>query len=138
MTARLRILVTLAPHAAALLLALAVGLPARAGGQGQVRDTTVKDLPLTAAQRQAFVGRYSVTLPFGELRSVRIFEENGVLKAQDDDEDKGPGRLLYQGDNVFRPEGIPGFTITFVLESGRAAKFTGRRPDGVMEGVRVP
>src|ERR671918_1271022 len=100
MTARLRILVTLAPHAAALLLALAVGLPARAGGQGQVRDTTVKDLPLTAAQRQAFVGRYSVTLPFGELRSVRIFEENGVLKAQDEDEGPGSRRLLYQGDNV--------------------------------------
>ena len=48
-------------------------------------------------------------------------------------------RLLYQGDAVFRPEGMPNFVITFVLEGGRATKLTGRRPEveGVMEGVRI-
>ena len=92
---------------------------------------------LTAAQRQAFVGTYAVTLPFGEPRSLRIFEENGVLMAKPEDQPEAK-RLLYQGDNVFRPEGIPDFVFTFVLEGGRATKFTVRRPDGVMQGIRIP
>ena len=135
MTARL---LTLTPCTFVLLLAL--GLPARAASQAQARDTAassapVKDLPLTAAQRQAFVGSYSVTLPFGEPTSLRIFEENGVLKGQPEDQEAR--RFLYQGDNVFRPEGAD-FILTFVVDGGRATKFTARRPDGVMEGVRVP
>lgn len=140
MTAHFRALVNLTPCALALLLAL--GLPARAAGQEPARDTTatsppVKDLPLTAAQRQAFVGTYAVTLPFGEPRSLRIFEENGVLMARPDDRPEAT-RLLYQGDNVFRPEGVPNFVFTFVLENGRATKFSVPREDGVMVGVRAP
>jgi hypothetical protein len=141
--ARPRLLAHVAPCAVTLLLA--VGLPAYATtAQAQSRDTTaevsppVKDLPLTAAQRQAFVGRYSGTLPFGEERSVRIVEENGILKAHPDDAE-GPGpRLLYQGDNVFRPEGVPGFVMTFVLENSRATRIIICRRDGVMQAVRVP
>jgi hypothetical protein len=130
-----------APCVVTLLLAL--GLPAHAAAQAQSRDTTtevtppVKDLPLTAAQRQAFVGRYSGTLPFGEERSLRIVEESGVLKAHPED-GEGGARLLYQGDNVFRPEGVPGFVLTFVLENGRATRIVVCRRDGVMQAVRVP
>jgi hypothetical protein len=130
------------PSVVTFLLALFV--PAPAAGQAPSRDTTaaaapVKDLPLTAAQRQAFVGTYSVTLPFGEQTSLRIFEENGALKGQpENDPNSQEGRrLLYQGDNVFRPEGAD-FVLTFVLENGRATKFTARREDGVMEGTRIP
>jgi hypothetical protein len=140
-----------APHAVALLLALC--LPACAPGRGQVRDGTavrdtaaagapVADLPLTAAQRQAFVGVYSVILG-GEEMFFRIIEENGVLRGRAwrpgaEPENQESRRLLYQGGNVFRPEGMPDFTLTFVLEGARATRFTVRRPDGVMEGVRVP
>lgn len=66
---------------------------------------------------------------------LRVFEENGILKAHSL-RDQEARRLLYQGDAVFRPEGIPDFVITFVLKGGRATKFTVRRPDGVVEGVR--
>jgi hypothetical protein len=130
------------------VLLLAVGLPARAGGQAPVRDTTaasppVKDLPLTAAQRQAFVGTYTVTattgspLPPDASMSFRIVEENGVLMAKGGDEEAK--RLLYQGDHVFRPEGVRGdVTVTFVVENGRATKATIRKEDGVIEVVRVP
>jgi hypothetical protein len=122
-----------------IVLILLFGLFVRASAQ-QRRDTTqaadtVRDLPLTAAQRQSFVGSYSVTLPLGGGSVVRIFEENGVLKALSDGETR---RLLYQGDAVFRPEGLPDFVLTFVIEGGRATRFTGRRQDGVMEGVRIP
>jgi len=140
-TARVRGLSSLA--ACAFALPLALGLPTRAAGQEPARDTTaasrpVKDLPLTAAQRQAFVGTYSATLPFGEPGgSLRIYEENGVLMGRLDDASEAK-RLLYQGDNAFQPEGVPGFVFRFVLENGRATKFTVRREDGVMMGVRVP
>jgi hypothetical protein len=69
-------------YVVAFLLALVV--PASAAGQAPSRDTTaaapVKDLPLTAAQRQVFVGKYSVTMPHGEQTTLRVFEENGQLK----------------------------------------------------------
>jgi len=125
-----------------LVLVLVFGLFVRASAQ-QRRDTTqaadtVKDLPLTAAQRQSFVGNYAVTLPFGERDLLRIVEEDGILKAHSL-RDKEARRLLYQGDGVFRLEGMPNFVLTFVLEGGRATKFTGRRPEleGVVQGVRT-
>jgi hypothetical protein len=147
MTTRLRVLMNLTRPAFAVLL-LAVGLPARATGQEPPRDTTgasarVKDLPLTAAQRQAFVGTYSLKatsgspLPPDASMSFRVVEENGVLMGKPGDQEAAR-RLLYQGDNVFRPEGVPDFILTFVIENGRATKFTARKEDGVMVGVRVP
>jgi hypothetical protein len=128
-------------HHCAIVLVFVFGASAGAAAQ-QHRDTTqasdtVKDLPLTAGQRQSFVGSYSVTLPLGgENDLLRVFDENGVLKAQSM-HDKETRRLVYQGDAAFRPEGIPDFVITFVLEGGRATKFTARRPEGVMKGVRI-
>ncbi len=129
------------------VLALVFGLSASAAaaqakpGVTTQAASTVKDLPLTAAQRQSFVGSYSVTLPIGESGErdlLRIFEENGALKAHSS-RDQEARRLLYQGDAVFRVEGMPNFVITFVLEGGRATKFTGRRPEleGAVEGVRT-
>jgi hypothetical protein len=139
-TAQLRSLADLVA-AAVFALLLAVVFPAGAAAQVQAGDTThkgtSKDLPLTAAQRQAFVGSYAVTLPYGERRSFRIFEENGTLKAQTD-EDPGSRRLLYQGDNIFHPAGMPHFAFTFVLQGGLATSFTVQREDGVMKGTRIP
>jgi len=103
-------------------------------GSTQAADT-VWDLSLTPARRQSFVGIYSVTLPMGGRDELRIFEENGLLKAHSSHENK-TGRLLYQGDGAFRPEGS-NFVITFVFNGGRATGFSGRREDGVIEGTRT-
>jgi hypothetical protein len=96
---------------------------------------TVKDLPLTAAQRESLVGSYSVILPMGGQDVLRIFEENGILKAHSSHENR-TGRLLFQGDGAFRPEGSD-FVITFVIEAGRATSFQGLREDGVIKGTRT-
>jgi hypothetical protein len=141
MSARASVLGAVVPCVATLLLVLFV--PARAAGQAPSRDTTaaaapVKDLPLTAAERQVFVGKYSTTLPHGEQTTLRVFEENGQLKGEPENQPGQALRLLYQGDNVFRPEGLADFVLTFVVENGRATRLTVRRPDGVMEGTRVP
>jgi hypothetical protein len=140
MTARLDILVDLALYTLVFLLAL--GQPALAVGQGEVKDTTsansvVRDLPLTAAQRQSFVGSYAVTMPSGEETVLRVVEEQGVLKATPENQGE-TRRLLYQGENVFQAEGVPNFILRFELEAGRATKFTVRKDDGLIKGVRVP
>jgi hypothetical protein len=136
-TAQLRRRVKLARY---VFIVLAFGLPARASGQGQdtaAARAVVKDLPLTAAQRQTYVGSYALTVPSGEQSSVRIFEENGVLKAHEENQNE-PHRLVYQGDTVFLVEGMPGISLAFVVESGRATRFTVRTPDGPLGAVRVP
>lgn len=122
-------------------LALLLTLSSAAGhAQAQTRDTTrpavVTDLPLTAAQRQAYVGVYSVSLPQGEQTMLNVYEENGILMAHPDNQDESR-KLVYQGDNVFLADGDPEFAIVFVVENGRATKFTVRRADGVIQGVRV-
>ena len=103
----------------------------------EIAPPAVRDLPLTAQQRQAFIGTYSVTLPpQGEKTVLRVFEENGVLKARPGNQDE-TRRLLYQGNGVFAVEGVADFSLTFFVQNGRATKFTGHKADGVMEGERI-
>ena len=125
----------------AFLLLLAIGCPAIASAQQQTTEkaaasAAVEDRPLTAAERQAFIGTYAVTLPHGQKTSFRVFEEDGVLKGEP--EGMGAARLLHQGSNVFFVEGVPNFSFAFVVENGRATRFTLRKEDGMGEGVRVP
>lgn len=119
----------------------AVVLPGRASAQKQPRDSTaiprVKDLTLPAEQRQRYIGRYTVDLPQGTRTTLRVYEKNGVLMALPANEDQSR-RLLYQGDNVFFADGDPHFALAFVVEHGRATRFTVHRADGVIEGVRAP
>jgi hypothetical protein len=138
MTARLG---TLGPQArCALVLLLAIGLPIRSSAQGQVQDTTrvsaaVKDLPLSAANRQSFAGSYIANLPQGGQSSVLVFEENDGLKLRTSDQVE-TRRLLYQGDNVFLAENTPDFVLTFLMDDGRATGFNVRKADGLIVAVR--
>ena len=98
---------------------------------------TVRDLPLTAAERQAYVGTYSATLPQGGSGLVQIYAQWDTLRMRPQDDPRAP-RLLYQGGQVFIPEGMPDFVITFVLERGRATRFSVQKEDGVLQATRVP
>jgi hypothetical protein len=91
---------------------------------------------LTAAQRQPYLGSYSITTPDGERITFRVFEENGMLKGQ-------PGaepalQLVHEGGDVFRSVGQYEYTVTFAVEAGRATGFTARNQGGVLQGVRIP
>ncbi|HWE42441.1 MAG TPA: hypothetical protein VG432_08045 [Gemmatimonadaceae bacterium] len=124
-----------------IVLLLALGLPASASAQTQPRDTTassplVREIPLTPAQRQAYAGIYAVTLPQGEQTTLDVYEENGVLKAHPANQDESR-ILVYRGDNEFLAGGDPDFVLIFVMENGRATKFTVRRGDGVIQGRRL-
>jgi hypothetical protein len=65
-----------APTIAALVFAVAIGLPVRSYAQAPARDTTIlsvkgRDLPLTAFQRQSYIGRYEAELPDSKWRENR-------------------------------------------------------------------
>ena len=99
------------------------------------RLTTVDSRSLTPEQRQGFVATYTLTTPEGAM-PFRIFEQAGALHGQPGDDE--PKRLLYQGDNVFQPEGMPEFTVTFTMEGTKATKFVVKSPEFTLEGVRNP
>jgi hypothetical protein len=120
---------------------LAIGLPAGASAQKHAADSSaaspaVKEVPLTAAQRQTYVGLYTVSLPQGEQTTLRVYEDKGILMARPGNQDESR-KLVYQGDNIFLTGGDPDFALVFVVENDRATKFTVRRADGMIEGVRT-
>ncbi|CAN5894517.1 hypothetical protein BH11GEM1_BH11GEM1_31710 [soil metagenome] len=130
-----------APTMAALVFALSFCAPARSPAQAPARDATRstlegKDLPLTAVQRQSYVGRYETELPGGEKVTMRIFEENGALRLWVSNPDESR-RLFYQGDNVFLLENAPAFVLTFNVVNDAAVKFTVRKPEGELVAVRI-
>ena len=127
----------LMPYVAALAIALAFAAPAAAQDAAATVPAAqaMKDLPLTAEQRQGLVATYTVVTPEGQM-SFRIFEEAGVLKgAPGEGEAK---RLLHQGGNVFHPEGMPEFKLTFTMEGAKATKFVAVTPEFTLEATRAP
>ena len=125
----------------ALVCLLISGLPARASAQRQDPDTAAanaapKDLPLTPAQRQRYIGTYATELPGGEKVTLRILEEDGSLRlwASEPDDTR---RLFYQGDDRFLMEKAPGFVLAFVLLHDVAMKFIVRKPEGELVAIRV-
>ena len=125
----------------ALLLLVGLVCPATAyaqvQGQGEARDTAAKDLPLTAEQRQVYVGTYTTELPNGVKGTIRIFEELGALRLRPSDEDDAR-RLLYQGNHTFMAEKTPDFVLKFTVVNNKAMTFKVRKEDGEITGARVP
>lgn len=125
----------------ALALILFFGLPttvvAQGKGEDSARDTaSVKDLPLTAEQRQAYIGGYKTELPGGEKVTLRILEKNGALMLWASNPDEAR-RLLYQGDHVFLVENTPGFVLKFGLWGNTAMMFTVHKPEGDLLAMRL-
>ena len=98
---------------------------------------TVKDLALSPAQFQRFIGSYSVSAggAAGPEMRLRLFAENEKLFGQIDG--NAPTRMLYQGDDVFRPEAASAFVLTFVVEGDRATRVSIVSPEGTMAGRRI-
>jgi len=131
-----RILFRTFPLASAVAL-LAAGPIAAHGqaGPAPAPAASARDLPLTAAGRQRFVGLYSVTAPGQRPASLRVYEADGMLMGQMNG--NAPTRLLFQGGDSFRPEQAPAFLVTFTMVDGRATRVSMRSPEGGMEGTRV-
>lgn len=125
--------------ALAVVVAAPAALKAQAAPNAPAasKPAAVRNLPLAAGERQRFVGVYSVTMPDSGQRpiSLRLFEENGALMGQING--NTPSRLLYQGNNAFRPEQALSFLMTFTVENGRVTRVSMVSPEAPMAGVRV-
>lgn len=131
---------TLRSACAAAALLVAAAAPARLHAQAQppAAAQEAKDLPLTAEQRLVYVGHYEATRPDGRKMGLRVFEENGALRGLPDDKDGSESkRLVYQGDNVFYPEGVPYFVMTFTVADGKATKFSFTREGRTFDALRT-
>ena len=105
--------------ATALLLftaPLAAQEPTAAASPAARRDSLVTR-PLSATDRQKFVGDYDVSLPNGWIMPVLIFVEDEQLMAQPEGEQKSP--LRYLGDDTFGLDFDPTLRLAFEVKDGK-------------------
>ncbi len=92
--------------------------------------------PLAAADGEKFVGEYDIARPDGSLLPLKIFAEEGALKAQADGQEKVP--LLYYGDNTFGADFDPALRLSFVVESGKVVSVKLFQRGATMNVTRRP
>jgi|GEM_PF-524382 CubicO group peptidase (beta-lactamase class C family) len=108
---------------------------AQAAPRAAPGSASVPDLPLGAADRARYVGRYTLTDSAGRgATALRVFEEGGVLLGQM--RTNTPSRLLHQGHHTFRPANAPVFRLVFAVDGGRATRVDMAGPGTTMRGVR--
>jgi len=115
-----------------LMLFLALRLTSAGAAQAQATPA-----PLTAAQRQAYIGFYELTLPGPQARKVvlRVYELPDALMGRLGED--APQALIYQGNDSFRPQGTSGYLLAFTLSAGHATGVRIASPLGPITGVRV-
>jgi hypothetical protein len=80
-------------------------------------------LPLPAADRDKYVGTYTLAASSGEIMTVKIWAEGSELVAQANENEKNP--LRYLGGATFRVDNIDQPTrVTFLVENGHATSGT--------------
>jgi hypothetical protein len=105
--------------AAALLLAaapLAAQDVSPAGAPAPRRDSLVTQ-PLSAADREKFVGDYDISLPNGWIMATLIYVEDDQLMAQPEGEQKTP--LRYLGNDTFGLDFDPTLRLAFEVKDGK-------------------
>ena len=105
--------------AAALLLfaaPLAAQEVAPAGAPAPRRDSMVTQ-PLSAADREKYVGDYDISLPNGWIMATLIFVEDDQLMVQPEGEQKMP--LRYLGNDTFGLEFDPTLRLAFEVKEGK-------------------
>lgn len=130
---------------AAALITLATAQPLHAqaaAGAAPAAPTTggvwgVKDVALTAAERQQFIGTYDMTVGgSGQAAGFfRVYEKDGALFG--DINGHHTATLLYQGANVFRPKEDATYTVSFTIEKGVAKTLVVKGEHETLEGVRA-
>jgi CubicO group peptidase (beta-lactamase class C family) len=107
-----------------------IGLPLQRG------PAPLADLPTTAAERSALVGRYRVAQPDGTREDAEVLEENGQLMLRLGG--RPALRLQRQQGQVFAPAGQPGVRVRFeTAGNGRATGFLIDRASRPLPATRV-
>lgn len=99
-------------------------------------QAAIKDLPISHAERQRFVGAYAVSPgPDKPAMTFRVFERGDTLMGQLRTNE--PTRLIYQGENAFRPSAARDFSIEFGVAGGVATTVAIVSKNGTMSGART-
>lgn len=94
------------------------------------------DLPSTAEERAAVVGKYSIAMPDGARRDVTIEETDGQLMIR-----LGggtPARMQRQGDFVYAIPGQGGGRVLFDVQGGKVSGFVLDRGARPLPATRAP
>ena len=104
--------------AAFLLLAapLAAQETASAASQAPKRDSLVAK-PISAADREKFVGDYDISLPNGWIMATLVYVEDDQLMVQPEGEQKMPMR--YLGNDTFGLDFDPTLRLAFEVKDGK-------------------
>jgi hypothetical protein len=112
---------------------------ARVGDEGPppavLAGNAALDLPL-AAERQAIYAGTFIRQEGERTMELRVFVENGQLMAQPTGQ--SARRLLYQGNDEFRPERAIEFRVVFEIENGRAERVAMHNEGNVFRLTRKP
>ena len=91
---------------------------------------------LSAADRDAIVGNYTLQLPGGQTLPIKFFLDGTRLMAQAQGQDAN--EIRYLGNYEFGVAFDPALRFTFTIEAGKATKVTLLQGGARIEGPRVP
>jgi CubicO group peptidase (beta-lactamase class C family) len=91
---------------------------------------------LSAADRDAIVGSYSLQLPGGQALPIKFFVDGTRLMAQAQGQD--PNEIRYLGNYTFGVAFDPALRFTFTIDAGKSTKVTLLQGGATIEGPRVP
>jgi hypothetical protein len=93
------------------------------------------DLATTADERARIAGTYRLALPNGRTLELRVFERDGKVLAQGQDQPEIP--LRYQGNSTFGASFDASMRLTFA-PGKPAPKVTLRQGGATIDGPRIP
>src|SRR5688572_5836449 len=91
---------------------------------------------LSAADRDAIVGNYTLQVPGGQSLPLKFFLDGTRLMAQAQGQEAS--ELRYLGNYVFGVAFDPAVRFTFTMDGGKATKVTLLQSGTTIEGPRVP
>jgi CubicO group peptidase (beta-lactamase class C family) len=115
------------------LLRVAYGVAPVGRGAAATQAATPR---LSAADRDAIVGSYTLQLPGGQALPIKFFVDGTRLMAQAQGQE--PNEMRYLGNYTFGAAFDPALRITFTIDAGKATKVTVLQGGATMEGPRVP
>ncbi len=92
-------------------------------------------VPLSAAQRQVYAGRYELRLPDGRVMPVTMLAGANAVMTQA--EGQPAFELIPLGNHVFGAEFDPALRVTFTVENGKATGFTLLQGGATSRATRV-
>jgi CubicO group peptidase (beta-lactamase class C family) len=119
------------------LLRVAYGEAPVARGAAAAPSAAASAAPsLSAADRDAIVGNYSLQLPGGQALPIKFFVDGARLMAQAQGQEAN--EMRYLGNYEFGVAFDPALRFTFTMDAGKATKVTLLQGGASFDGFRVP